>query len=247
MKCSDTGHSAADLAIKETAGQDSDKDVTADTRIHEPDSDDSLIEESFNDSSQLAPVDTIDLIGDASYLNPELSQDNEVSTRNDNIDTLSNYAATCDLKIRQVVRFSKMGDYDDTWHEAEVLSRAEKATGKYKYCFNICFKSPPDIAGETGYIDKSDVRKWNLITTQENQKDHQSEERVESVSEGAVVYNLEKSAMDQYAKAKALELDNWTDIMFLKKYQTKVKKHQQLVGFVHPRQWAPRMFLKLVL
>ena len=27
-------------------------------------------------------------------------------------------------------------------------------------------------------------------------------------SEGAVVYNLEKSAVDQYAKAKALELDN---------------------------------------
>ena len=28
-------------------------------------------------------------------------------------------------------------------------------------------------------------------------------------SEGAVMYNLEKSAVDQYAKAKALELDNW--------------------------------------
>ena len=28
-------------------------------------------------------------------------------------------------------------------------------------------------------------------------------------SEGAVVHNLEKSAVDQYAKAKALELDNW--------------------------------------
>ena len=28
-------------------------------------------------------------------------------------------------------------------------------------------------------------------------------------SKGAVVYNLEKSAADQYAKAKALQLDNW--------------------------------------
>ena len=28
-------------------------------------------------------------------------------------------------------------------------------------------------------------------------------------SKAAVVYNLEKSAVDQYAKAKALELGNW--------------------------------------
>ena len=49
MKCSDADHSATDLAIKETAGQDSEKDVTVDTRIHEPVSNDSLIEETFND------------------------------------------------------------------------------------------------------------------------------------------------------------------------------------------------------
>ena len=55
------------------------------------------------------------------------------------------------------------------------------------------------------------MKKWNLVTTQQNQGDHQSEERVESpvTSEGAVVYDLEKSAVDQYAKAKVLELDNW--------------------------------------
>ena len=160
MTCSDADHSAADLAIKETAGQDSEADVTVDTRIHEPDPDDSLIEETFNDSSQLAPVDTTDLFDDASNLNPELSQANKVSARNDKVDTLSNDAATCYPKIHQVVRFNKMGDDDDTWYEAEVLSRAGKATGKYKNCFNICFKSPPDIAGETGYIDfKSDVKK----------------------------------------------------------------------------------------
>ena len=212
MKCSDADYSAADLAIKETTGQDSEKDVTVDTRSHEPDSDDSLIEETFNDSSQLAPVDTTDLFDNASNLNPELSQANEVSARNYNIDTLSNDAAICYPKIHQVVRFNKMGDDDDTWYEAEVLNRAEKAAGKYKNCFNISFKSPPNIAGETGYIDfKSDVKKWNLVATQQNQGDHQSEERVESsvTSEGAVVYNLEKSAVDQYAKAKALELDNW--------------------------------------
>ena len=39
-------------------GQDSENDVTVAIRIHEPDSDDSLIEETFNDSSQLAPVYT---------------------------------------------------------------------------------------------------------------------------------------------------------------------------------------------
>ena len=128
MKCSGADHSAADLAIKETAEQDSEKDVTVDTRIHEPDSDDSLIEETFNDSSQLAPFDTTDLF------------DNEVSARNDNVDTLSNDAAICYSKIHQVVRFNKMDDDDDTWYEAEVLSRARKATGKYK----------PDIAGKTG-------------------------------------------------------------------------------------------------
>ena len=44
MKCSDADHSAADLAIKETAGQGSEKDATVDTRIHEPDPEDSLIE-----------------------------------------------------------------------------------------------------------------------------------------------------------------------------------------------------------
>ena len=43
------------------------------------------------------------------------------------------------------------------------------------------------------------MKKSNLIPTRENQGDHQSEEKVESVSEGAFVYNLEKSAMDQYA------------------------------------------------
>ena len=91
--------------------------------------------------------------GNANNLNPELSQANEVSARNDNIDTLSNDAVTCNPKIHQVVKFNKMGVDDDTWHEAEVLSRAGKATGKYKNCFNICFKSPPDIAGETGHID----------------------------------------------------------------------------------------------
>ena len=108
-----------------------------------------------------------------------------------------------------------MGDDDDTWYEAEVSIRARKATAKYKNCFNICFKSPPDIAGETWYTDfKSDVKKWN--STQENQGDHQSEERVESsvTSEGAVVYNVEKSAVDQYVKAKALKLDNWNRHVF---------------------------------
>ena len=90
-------------------------------------------------------------------MNPELSQANEVSARNDNIDTLSNDAATCNPKIHQVVRFNKMGDDNDTWYEAEVLSRAEKATGNCKNCFNICFKSPPDIAGETGYVDLSQM------------------------------------------------------------------------------------------
>ena len=131
-------------------------------------------------------------------MNPELSQANEFSARNDKVDD----AATSNPKIHQAVRFNKMGDDDDTSNEAEVLSRAEKTTEKYKNCFNICFKSPPDIAEETGYIDfRSDVKKWNLITEQENQRDHQSEERVESsvTSEGAVVYNLEKTAVDQYS------------------------------------------------
>ena len=73
---------------KETTEQDSEKDVTVDTRIHEPEFDDSLIEETFNDSSQLALVDTTDLLDNASNLNPELSQANEVSARNYNIDTL---------------------------------------------------------------------------------------------------------------------------------------------------------------
>ena len=213
MKCSDADNSAADLTIKETTGQDSEKDVAVDARIHEPDSDDSLTEETFSDSSQLAPVDTTDLCDNASDLNPELSRANEVSARNDNIDTLSNDAATCYPKIHHVVRFNKMSDDDDhTWYEAGVLSRAGKATGKYKNCFNICFKCPPDIAGETGYIDfNSDVKKWNLVATQQNQGDHQNEKRVESsvTSEGAVVYNSEKSAVDRYAKAKVLELDNW--------------------------------------
>ena len=53
MKCSDADHSAAVLAIKETTGKDSEKDVTVDIIIHEPDSDDSFIEETFNDSSLL--------------------------------------------------------------------------------------------------------------------------------------------------------------------------------------------------
>ena len=136
------------MAIKETAGQDSEKDLTVDTRIHEPDSDDSLIEKTFNNSSQLAPVDTTGLSGNASNLNPELSQANEVSARNGYIDTLSNNAATCNPKIHQPVRFNKMGDDDDTWYEAEVLGRAGRTTGKYKNCFNICFKSPPDVRCE---------------------------------------------------------------------------------------------------
>ena len=114
IKCSNADHSAADLAIKETTGQDSENYVTVDITIHEPDSDDSFIEETFIDSSQLAPVDTTDLFDNASNLNSELSQANEVSTRNDNINTFSNDAATCNPKIHQVVRFNKMGDDDDT-------------------------------------------------------------------------------------------------------------------------------------
>ena len=144
------------------------------------------------------------MFGNASNLTPELSQAiNEVSARNDNIDTLSNNAATCNLKIYQVVRFKKMGDNNSTWYESEVLNRARKATAKYKNCFNICLKSPPDIAGETGYIDRCEG-------------DHQSEERVESVtSEGVVMYNLEKSAIwISMPKLKALELDNWNRHVF---------------------------------
>ena len=86
MNCSDADYSAADLTIKETTGKDSEKDVTVDTIIHEPDSD-SFIEETFNDSSQLAPVDTTDLFDNAGNLNSELSEANEVSARNDNIDS----------------------------------------------------------------------------------------------------------------------------------------------------------------
>ena len=81
------------------------------------------------------------MFDNAGNLNSELSHADEVSARNDNINTLSNDAATGNLKIHQVVRFNKMGDDDDTWHEEEVLSRAGQATGKYKNCFNICFKS----------------------------------------------------------------------------------------------------------
>ena len=112
------------------------------------------------------------MFGNACNLNHELSQAiNEVSARNDNIDTLSNNAATCNLKIYQVVRSKKMDDNNSTWYESEVLNRARKATAKYKNYFNICLKSPPDIAGETGYSDfKSDVketikvkREWNLL------------------------------------------------------------------------------------
>ena len=85
MKCSDADLSAADLAINETTGQDSEKDVAVDTIIHEPDSDDSFIQETFNDSSQLAPVDTTDLFDNDIYsnLNSALLQANEVSVRND--------------------------------------------------------------------------------------------------------------------------------------------------------------------
>ena len=146
------------------------------------------------------------MFGNASNLNPELSQAiNEVSARNGNIDTLSKDATTCNPKIHQVLRFSRMGDDDSTSYEAEVLNRVRKATGKYKNCFNICSKSPPDIAEEMGCIDFK-VRR---------ERDHQSEERVESVTrEGAAMYNLEKSAMDHYAKAKALELDNWNKLVF---------------------------------
>ena len=59
-----------------------------------------------------------------------------------------------------------LGD-DDTWYKAEVLSRAGKATGSTKIALISASKLHLTLQEKQGTLNfKSDVKKWNLITTQ---------------------------------------------------------------------------------
>ena len=93
-------------------------------------------------------------------------------------------------KPKETVEFRSS---DDRWFKAKVLSRAGKATGKYKSWLNIQYIEPENLNGQTTNMDWStEVAEWRNI---ENNPENENLALI----------------VDDYADAKAKEIQKWQE------------------------------------
>ena len=65
--------------------------------------------------------------------------------------------------MRDFVKFVPRCDPEKSY-EGLVISRAGKATGKYKGCFNVEFTAPDNVAGMTGNMNfTKDMVTWEKL------------------------------------------------------------------------------------
>ncbi|XP_063726781.1 uncharacterized protein LOC134854457 [Symsagittifera roscoffensis] len=92
-------------------------------------------------------------------------------------------------KVRDFVKFVPRCDPEKSY-EGLVISRAGKATGKYKGCFNVEFTAPDNVAGMTGNIDFTK----DMVTWEKLDECH------------ALIAGHQP---DQFVAEKQIELENW--------------------------------------
>lgn len=141
-------------------------------------------------------------------------QPNETLVKEQNTDDLK--AASTSIQLPKVgTKVTYLPQGSDTWMESTVMSRAGKATGKYKNWLNIV-----DEDGVMKSADwENDVKCWRNVT----------EDNVVHEDDGVIgVTNSEHRVRE----AKQSELQNWKDLMCTVKSQRKVNKVCHVDGFV---------------
>ena len=94
---------------------------------------------------------------------------------------------TKNIKIQQTVDFS----IDDNDFRAKIMSRAGKATEKFKNCFHVQYQHPSDMHLSEGHVNFDKVKSFSIL--------HENNETDE-------VHMIDKSFFDN---AKLEELNNW--------------------------------------
>nr|XP_039264060.1 uncharacterized protein LOC120339893 [Styela clava] len=102
------------------------------------------------------------------------------------------------LKKNQMVTFKN----DGILCEAEILNRAGKATGKYRNCFNVEYKSPSHLSGVKHCVDFDQVQELQVIPPQ------QESMVLNNVRKESHVFVTEDIDFDE---AKAKELQSWQE------------------------------------
>ena len=94
---------------------------------------------------------------------------------------------TKNIKIRQIIDFS----INDNDFRTNIMSRAGKATRKFKNCFNVQYQHPPDMYLLEGHIDFDKVKSCSIL--------HKNIDTDE-------VHMIDESCFD-YSKLE--EINNW--------------------------------------
>ena len=145
--------------------------------------------------------------------NETIGENINATARNTNIigknQELSNIDNTHDkttknIKIGQTVDFS----IDDNDFRAKIMSRAGKATRKFKNCFNVQYQHPSDMYLSEGHVDFDKVKSFSIL--------HENNDTDK-------VHMINESCFDN---AKLEELNNWKSN---KVYEEIPKTNQKLL------------------
>ena len=117
---------------------------------------------------------------------------------------------TANVKTNTVIIFKDEQEHECT---AQILGRAAKATGKYKWCYNM-YKSPKELCNIKSWIDaeKCDNSKVIEYDNSDNSKNQNEENYTENVYEIEEVY---QNNTDFFANAKQKELSLGKITMFI--------------------------------
>ena len=70
------------------------------------------------------------------------------------------------MPLFKSVKFLPKDETSDQWFTAKILSRAGKATGKHRNCYNIEYTSPNDWKGKRNSVDfKSEVEEYAILNS----------------------------------------------------------------------------------
>ena len=114
---------------------------------------------------------------------------------------------TANIKTNAVLIFKDEQERECT---AQILRRAGKATGKYKWCYNIMYKSPKELRNIKSWIDAEECDDLKVIEydKSDNSKNKSKENYTENVYKIEEVY---ENNTDFFANAKQKELKSWED------------------------------------
>ena len=127
-------------------------------------------------------------------------------TKNYQILTIHLIRPQKNIKIEQTVNIS----IDDNDFRAKIMSMTGKATGKFKYCFNVQYQHLSDMYLSEGHVDFDKVKSFSIL--------HENNDTDE-------VHMINKSCFDN---AKLEKLNNWKSN---KVYEEIPKTNQTLLHF----------------